>query len=75
MRSIRVHFEDGNTIDTNINGTDDEIRQYYVGQSFQFGDTEAHPRDKMVKAVRVEFFPEVNPDQIAATAMVANVCK
>jgi len=55
MRAIRVTFEDGNTIETNINGTDEAIRRYYIGQEFQFGDTEEHPKDKLVKAVDVEF--------------------
>ena len=60
MRSIRVIFEDGNTTDTNINGTDQEILDHYIGQEFQFGDTEECPEDKMVKAVGVVFYPEPN---------------
>ena len=55
MRSIRVTFADGNTIETNINGSNETIRRYYIGQEFQFGDTEEHPKDKMVKAVDVTF--------------------
>ena len=55
MRAIRVTFADGNTIETNINGTDDEIKAYYIGQEFQFGDTEECPYDKLVKATNVEF--------------------
>jgi hypothetical protein len=55
MRAIRVTYEDGNTTVTNINGTDDEIRAHYIGQAFQFGDTEEHPADRMVEAVAVEF--------------------
>ena len=54
MRAIRITFEDGNTIETNINGTMEEIRAYYVGQVFQFGDTEKHLGDKLVKAIAVE---------------------
>lgn len=52
---IRVKFADGNTITTEINGTKEEILRYYIGQEFQFGDTEECPQDKMVKAVGVEF--------------------
>ncbi len=59
MTDIRVHFEDGNTITTAINGTRAEIEDYYVGKRFQFGDTEECPRDKMVKAVRVEFLADL----------------
>lgn len=55
MRAIRVTFADGNTIETNINGTDAEVVAYYVGNDFQFGDTDACPRDKLVKATGVEF--------------------
>ncbi len=52
---IKVTFEDGNHLVTEINGTQEEIRRYYIGTKFQFGDTEECPRDKMVKAVNVEF--------------------
>jgi len=55
MRSIRVTFTDGNVIKTQINGTDEEIRQYYVGQLFNFGDTEAKPGDDLVYGKSVEF--------------------
>lgn len=55
MRTVKVIFADGNSLVTSINGTDDEIRAYYIGKEFNFGDTEAHPKDKMVKAVYVEF--------------------
>lgn len=54
MISVKVTFEDGNTIVTDINATLEEATEYYVGQSFQFGDTEACPHDKLVKAVSVE---------------------
>lgn len=55
MRAIRVTFADGNVINTNINGTDDEIRAYYLGQFFNFGDTDQHPAGNMQEAVNVEF--------------------
>jgi len=54
-RSIRVTFEDGNTVDTEINGTEEEIKEYYLGKKFNFGDSDEHSKDKMVKAVKVEF--------------------
>ena len=56
MKSIRVTFEDGNTIDTEINGTNQEIEAYYLGNYFNFGDTEAHPKDKMLKGVSIKFY-------------------
>lgn len=52
--ALRVTFADGNTVYSEMNATPEEARAYYIGQSFQFGDTEECPRDKMVKAVAVE---------------------
>ena len=58
MRAIKVTFEDGNTIITSINGNDETIRKYYLGNTFQFGDTDECPVDKLVRAISVEFLPE-----------------
>ena len=52
--SFQILFENGNSIKTQFNGTLEEAQAYYVGKKFNFGDTQAHPKDKMVKAVRVE---------------------
>jgi hypothetical protein len=49
-----VTFEDGNTLVTGFNGTLEEARAYYVGKFFNHGDTDSHPKDKMVKAIKVE---------------------
>jgi len=54
MIAIQVTFADGYSLITNMNGTIEEARAYYLGQEFQFGDTEEHPRDRMVRAVAVE---------------------
>ena len=63
MRYVRVIFEDGNTLETNINGTNESIRKYYIGESFNFGDREEHPADKMVKAINVVFLDQpLEPD-------------
>ena len=56
MISVEVTFEDGNKITTSINGTLEDARKYYIGQSFNFGDTESHPKDKMVKAIEVKLW-------------------
>ena len=58
MIAVTITYEDGSTISTNINGTIEEARAYYIGQAFNFGDTEEHPADRMVKAVAVD---EVTP--------------
>lgn len=57
MRTIRVDFADGNHLITEINGTEESIRDYYLGQFFNFGDTDEHPADRMVEAVAVTFLP------------------
>ncbi len=54
MKAYKVTFEDGNNFISEMNATLKEARAYYVGKYFQFGDTEEHPKDKMVKAVSVE---------------------
>jgi len=51
MRPIRVTFANGNTIDTNINGTRASIEKYYVGNWFNLGTVD----DDMQQAVSVEF--------------------
>lgn len=52
MRTIKVTWEDGDTTITNINGTDEQIRQYYLNQVFNLG---RGPDDYLVRAVSVEF--------------------
>lgn len=54
MKAYKVTFADGNTLVTSMNADLVEARAYYVGKSFQFGDTDECPRDKMVKGVSVE---------------------
>ncbi len=51
MTSIRVTFADGNSLITQINGTDTEVRGYYLkAEGFELD--EAKP---LVKAISVEF--------------------
>ena len=43
MRHITVYMSDGDTISTNINGTDEEIMRHYLGTRFEAGcDTKHH---------------------------------
>lgn len=52
MRTVRVIFSNGDTITTSINGTDDQIRDYYsVGRWFNLGNVE----DLMVTVTGLEF--------------------
>ncbi len=58
MRSIKVTFDNGDWLETNINGTNTEILKYYIGNQFNLGDGAGG--DLMAKAVRVEFLDEVH---------------
>lgn len=53
MRAIKVHFDNGDSLVTSINGSNQEIENYYLGNTFNLGDGAGG--DKMVKAVRIEF--------------------
>jgi hypothetical protein len=50
-RTVKVTFDDGNTITTDINGTKQEIEDYYIGQVFNHGMEE----DDLVYGTSVEF--------------------
>lgn len=53
-RTVRVHLADGDHIDTEINGTEAEIRSYYaVGSTLNIGDGAGG--DRLVKITSVEF--------------------
>lgn len=58
MRSIRVHYSNGDTVDTEINGTNSEIIAYYVNRRFNLGDGAGG--DLMAIAVRVDFLDMQN---------------
>ena len=51
MRTIKVHFSDGDSLVSKINGTTDEIENYFFGKVFNIGSV----TDKLVKCVRIEF--------------------
>jgi hypothetical protein len=52
MRLVRITFADGNTITTRINGTEQEIRDYYkIGSKFNLGTV----GDDLQSVVDVEF--------------------
>ncbi|MDR1707436.1 MAG: hypothetical protein LBR46_05480 [Prevotella sp.] len=38
MKTVKVIFKNDDSITTRINGTEDEIRAYYVGYVFNIGD-------------------------------------
>jgi len=51
MRSAKVILADGTSYTTDINGTDEEIRAYFVGQRLNMG---VFPEELMKKCVDVE---------------------
>ena len=57
MREIKVYFDNGDCLETCINGTDEEILSYYIGQTFNLGnaDLNSDVEDLMAKAIKVEF--------------------
>lgn len=52
MREIKVWFDNGDYFETCINGTNETILSYYIGQTFNLGN---NGDDLMTKAVRVDF--------------------
>jgi hypothetical protein len=51
-KNIKVTFNNGDSLSTEINGSEDEIKKYYIGKDFNLG---IGGKDKMVKATNVEF--------------------
>ena len=58
MISIKVVFENGDFLITDINATFEEAAKYYVGQSFNFGDTDEYPQDRILKCVAIQEMKE-----------------
>lgn len=50
MRFIKVTFDDGDYLTTSINGTDQEILDYYIGNKFTLPDEVSFHT-----AIKVEF--------------------
>lgn len=51
MKTVKVMFSNGDSVITKINGTESDIRAYYIGKVFNIGTC----GDLLVKAVSVEF--------------------
>ncbi|HWY33190.1 MAG TPA: hypothetical protein VNX68_01005 [Nitrosopumilaceae archaeon] len=51
MKTFKVIFEDGNYLETGFNGSLEDVKAYYVGHRFNFGDIDGP--DMMIKAVEV----------------------
>ncbi|OYW73576.1 MAG: hypothetical protein B7Z37_20920 [Verrucomicrobia bacterium 12-59-8] len=62
MRTIKVYCSSGDIVTTSINGTDAEIRAYYVGNMLNLGDGAGG--DRMVRAVVVDFLDKSLDERI-----------
>lgn len=56
MRTIKVTFDDDDYLITSVNGTVDEIEQYYLNRKFYFSDE--YENEKMHTAIKIEFLDE-----------------
>ena len=54
MNAYKITFNDGDHLITSMNATLEEAKEYYIGQSLNFGDNDTHPKDLMKVAVKVE---------------------
>ena len=50
-QEVKVIFENGDCLFTTINGTEAEVKDYYIGKVFNIGTV----TDNMQKCVKVEF--------------------
>jgi len=60
MKTILVTYHDGYTTETNINGTKEEIEEYYIGKRFNFGDNDFNEDDLIRVAVDVKILGDQN---------------
>jgi hypothetical protein len=51
-KSVKVYFDNGDSLETFINGTEQEIHDYFFCQEFNIGKGE---KDLMVKVIKLEF--------------------
>lgn len=54
MKTVKVIWSDGDTTITDINGTMEDIRAYYVRKWFNLGQPYNPCEDRMVQGIRVE---------------------
>lgn len=55
MKTIRITYDNGQNIVTDINGTKERICAYYIGKRFNIGNGE---NDLIATATAVEFLSE-----------------
>ncbi len=67
MRTVRVLFSNGTTLSTSINGTKEEVRNYYIGKTFTEEDSNGNETKKT--AIEVYFNDKETQKQIANTIL------
>ena len=73
MRPVKVTFANGDTLVTQITGTKDEVRAYYLGRTFNIGQGE---NDNLQRVVSVEFLEPLKPAaELALPLLVKKVKK
>jgi hypothetical protein len=53
MRTIKATFANGDYLETSINGTESDIRAYYLGKRFNLGDGAGG--DNVQVCIEIEF--------------------
>lgn len=53
-KDVRIFFENGDSAITMINGTTEQIEQYYLNKTFNIGTV----NDNMQKCIRIEFLED-----------------
>lgn len=53
-KTVKVCFEDGDSLVTRINGTTEQIEQYYLNHTFNLGTS----NDNLKKCVKIEFMED-----------------
>jgi len=55
MRTAIIHYDDGSSLTTNINGSDKEIQECYIGKEFVSEDDSGREIRRTAIKVAVEF--------------------
>jgi len=61
----KVYFDNGNTLNTWINGTPEDVRAYYLGKTFNLGNG---PEDSMATCVNVKIESERQATRVKSDA-------
>lgn len=67
MKGAKATTTSGLSWSTSINGTDEEIRRYFMGQSFDVG---VYPEEKYERVVKVEILPDIRPHKKKPEEMI-----